>query len=194
MVDAVPLPAPVPLPGGATLRPLELTDAAALLDVQERNREHLRRATPMQPDSFWTLDGQRDRLETQVGRNLAGEALGCAIARDGRILGCVTLSGIVRGPFRSTSLGYWIDAAEQGKGLTSAAVAAVCRLADEHLGLHRIEASTNVDNLASQRVLARNGFERIGAARDYLFLDGAWRDSLLFQRILNDRQPAAGSA
>jgi ribosomal-protein-alanine N-acetyltransferase len=39
-----------------------------------------------------------------------------------------------------------------------------------------------VDNVASQRVLERNGFERIGLARRYLHVGGDWRDHILFQR------------
>jgi ribosomal-protein-alanine N-acetyltransferase len=50
------------------------------------------------------------------------------------------------------------------------------------LDLHRLEAGTLVDNLASQRVLTKNGFERIGLARNYLHISGAWRDHVLFQR------------
>ena len=49
--------------------------------------------------------------------------------------------------------------------------------------LHRVEAATLVENLPSQRVLEKNGFERIGLARSFLRIDGEWRDFLLFQRI-----------
>src|SRR6476646_10044040 len=45
------------------------------------------------------------------------------------------------------------------------------------------EAGTLVDNVASQRVLEKNGFERIGLARAYLRIAGAWRDHILFQRV-----------
>ena len=51
------------------------------------------------------------------------------------------------------------------------------------LGLHRVEAGTLVDNGASQRVLEKNGFERIGVAPSYLRIAGAWRDHILFQRL-----------
>jgi ribosomal-protein-alanine N-acetyltransferase len=49
--------------------------------------------------------------------------------------------------------------------------------------MHRLEAGTLVDNVASQRVLEKNGFERIGLARAYLRIAGAWRDHILFQRV-----------
>lgn len=180
---------PVELPAGAVLRPIGLADAAALLEAQSRNRHRLRRSSPQRPESFWTLDGQRERVETEVRRNADGESFACVIARGEAILGMLTLSSIVRGPFCNASVGYWIDEGEQGRGLMSAAVAAACHVAEAELGLHRVEASTMPDNAASQRVLAKNGFEQIGRARDYLYLDGAWQEALLFQRILHDRPP-----
>ena len=66
--------------------------------------------------------------------------------------------------------------------LATGAVGAVVEHAFGPLGLHRVEAGTLVDNVASQRVLEKNGFERIGLARNYLHIGGAWRDHLLFQR------------
>jgi [ribosomal protein S5]-alanine N-acetyltransferase len=40
-----------------------------------------------------------------------------------------------------------------------------------------------LDNLASQRVLDKNGFERIGIARRYLRIDNCWQDHILFERL-----------
>ena len=52
-------------------------------------------------------------------------------------------------------------------------------------GLHRLEAGTLVDNVASQRVLEKNVFERFGLARRYLLIAGEWRDHVLFERVAN---------
>lgn len=185
---------PVELPAGAVLRLIDSADAPALLDVQSRNRERLRRSSPEQPESFWTLAGQQDRIDTTLRRNASGEGFTCVMARAGAVLGIVTLSGIRLGPFCNASLGYWIDDDEQGRGLVTAAVAAICAHAEAALGLHRIEASTTPENAASRRVLTKNGFAEIGRAPDYLYLDGAWQESLLYQRILHNRPPAPGSA
>jgi [ribosomal protein S5]-alanine N-acetyltransferase len=57
-------------------------------------------------------------------------------------------------------------------------------------GLHRLEAATLVDNLASQAVLRRTGFTLIGLASRYLRIAGRWRDHLLFQRLADDPPPA----
>jgi [ribosomal protein S5]-alanine N-acetyltransferase len=178
------------LPGGVLLRPLNSGDAPALLDAYVRNREHLRPFDPERPDSFWTLDGQRRRLDSLIQQQEEGTLLACAMQRDDLVVGCATLNTIVFGPLCSADLGYWVDVAEVGRGLASAAVGALCRIADRELGLHRIQASTNPANVASQRVLTKNGFEQFGTARKYLYINGRWQDSHLFQRILNDRPPA----
>ena len=57
-------------------------------------------------------------------------------------VGRFNLAGIVRGPFQSAGLGYWMDRAYEGRGLASAAVRALVETGREALGLHRIEAST----------------------------------------------------
>jgi [ribosomal protein S5]-alanine N-acetyltransferase len=182
---------PWPLPGGVVLRPIELTDAAALYAAQLRNRDHLRDHEPARPATFWTEAGHREHVAAIVQRRIEGAQLACAMFRGDRVVGRAALNTIVLGPFRSASLGYWIDAEEVGRGLASAATAALCEVGRSHVGLHRIEASVFPSNVASQRVLAKNGFEQIGHARNYLFLAGAWQDADIFQRILHHDPPPA---
>ncbi|GAA5609008.1 hypothetical protein Spla01_00136 [Streptomyces platensis] len=69
-------------------------------------------------------------------------------------------------------------------------MASVCRTAREAIGLHRIEATTLLDNDPSQRVLEKSGFEPIGMASRYLHINGEWRDHRLFQRILHAGPPS----
>ncbi|MEU4210938.1 GNAT family protein [Streptomyces sp. NPDC026206] len=178
---------------GILLRPVTTDDAEGLARAYRRNRRHLRPWEPNRGEAFFTAEGQAERLRDLAGLRQAGRAMPWVLAADdgrGEVVGAMNLSNIVQGPFRSASLGYWIDAEHTGKGLASLAAEAVCRDADERLGLHRIEAGTVVTNTASQRVLAKCGFELIGRARNYLHIDGEWQDHFLFHRILNDRTPA----
>jgi len=84
------------------------------------------------------------------------------------------------------TLGYWVDRNHLRRGLARAAV----ELLEEEalgLGLHRLEAGTMVDNVPSQRVLETCGYEQYGLAPKLLYLNGAWRDHVLFQKLLHDR-------
>lgn len=184
---------PADLPTGATLRLLEVTDAPALHQAYLRNREHLRPFEPVRPESFWTLEGQQARLHTVVQQSRDRSMLAFAIARDDRIIGTVNLNTIVLGALRSASVGYWVDVAETGQGLAGAAVAALCRIADRDVDLHRLEASILPTNAPSQKVLSRNGFTEYGAPRDYLHINGTWTDAVLYHRILNTRAPGTGT-
>ncbi|TDD21912.1 GNAT family N-acetyltransferase [Nonomuraea diastatica] len=179
--------AEVPLTDGVVLRPAAERDAEALLHAYVRNSEHLRRWEPRRPAEFFTLPGQVYRLKDLLAQQAQGRAMPWLLVHGNRVVGRMTLNTIVRGPWLSADLGYWIDAGYAGRGLTTRAVLAVCRMADQDLGLHRIAAGTLVDNVASQSVLRKAGFELYGTAPRYLEIDGCWQDHRLFQRILNDR-------
>jgi ribosomal-protein-alanine N-acetyltransferase len=55
-------------------------------------------------------------------------------------------------------LGYRIGEQAAGKGVATAAVAEVCRVAGTAYGLTSLVALTTLDNLASRAVLERNSF------------------------------------
>jgi [ribosomal protein S5]-alanine N-acetyltransferase len=177
------------------IRPLVLADAARLAELQAADRAILARYDPVRDDRWFTLPGQRARLEALEARREAGGVHPFAILDDDAVLaGTIFANNVVRGAFQSASLGYWVSSSRTGRGLASDAVGAVVALAFGSLGLHRLEAGTLVDNQASQRVLARNGFTRFGLAPRYLHIGGAWRDHVLFQRTVEDQAPASSSA
>ncbi|GAA2804853.1 GNAT family N-acetyltransferase [Kribbella solani] len=183
--------APRLLTAEVELRLSTLDDAAALADAQVRSREHLRQWEPVRTEHWFTTDGQLERLVYQLDRYQTGHAVPWVLAEGARIVGAITLSDLVPGPFRSASLGYWLAPDALGRGLATLAVEAVASVADSELKLHRIEASTLTGNAASQRVLERTGFQQIGMAPTYLHIDGYWQDCNLYQRILNSREPGA---
>jgi ribosomal-protein-alanine N-acetyltransferase len=157
-------------------------DAAELAALYLANREFLAPFEPVRPPEFFTADGQRERLQ----RQLDGETHAFAILDDGAIAGTINLFNIVRESLQGGVIGYWVDVARNGRGLATAAVGEMLAYAFGAVDLHRVEAATLVDNVASQRVLEKNGFERIGLARRFLRINDEWRDFLLFQRLADD--------
>ncbi|MFE3517075.1 GNAT family N-acetyltransferase [Streptomyces sp. NPDC059166] len=179
-----------PLADGVRLRPATLADAASFAVTLSRSRAHMRKWEPVRPEVFYTTEGQTARLTGLLADRDAGRAMPWVLAdEEDLVVGAMTLASIERGPFRNARLGYWIDVDRAGRGLATAAVGRVCELARDGLGLHRIAAGTVVDNAASQRVLAKAGFELYGTAPRYLHINGAWRDHRMFQRILHDGPP-----
>ncbi|NUS34938.1 MAG: GNAT family N-acetyltransferase, partial [Pseudarthrobacter sp.] len=151
-------------------------DARALAEAFERNRAHLAPWEPLRPDRFFTVQGQQEVIARQRGELSSGTALPMVLARDGSVVGLLTISSIVRGAFQNAHLGYWIDHGVQGSGIMTCAVGAATAVARDVLGLHRLEAATLLHNTASQRVLEKNGFESYRVAHGYLKIAGRWQD------------------
>lgn len=169
------------------LRPVRAGDGAALARAYLANREHLAPWEPTRDESFFTEASQERHVQQCVIDAAAGRGARFVIeSDDGEIRGRMNLNNIVRGAFWSADLGYWIDRTRTRRGLAGRAVALVAAHAREELGLHRLQASTLLHNLASQRVLAANGVERIGLAPKYLRIAGEWQDHLLFQLLLEE--------
>lgn len=99
------------------------------------------------------------------------------------MIGRITLSEIVRGPFQSCTLGYWVSVTENGRGLASAAVRDIKSLAFDDLRLHRIQAAILPHNVRSRRLLERNGFTLFGQAPKYLSIADKWQDHALYQVV-----------
>ncbi|WP_028276976.1 GNAT family N-acetyltransferase [Arthrobacter sp. I3] len=166
------------------VRVLRRSDAGPLADAYRRNREHLAPWEPLRFEEFFTAEGQAASIESKLGLFIAGTDAPWVLVEGSRIIGVINLSGIVRGPFLSAHLGYWVDKDVTGRGIGSAAVEFALQTARNELGLHRLQASTLPHNAASQRILKRAGFEEIGLAAQYLRIAGSWQDHILFQRIL----------
>jgi ribosomal-protein-alanine N-acetyltransferase len=171
------------IPSVTSTRRIAVQDAVELVELVGRNREFLAPWEPAREPEFFTLDGQRGAIERILQELEQGVTVPHVIVAHDRIVGRVTLSNIVRGPFQSCNIGYWVSGDANGQGHATAAVAQMARVAFRELALHRIEAGTLLHNTGSQRVLEHNGFERIGAARAYLRIAGRWQDHLLYQLL-----------
>ena len=166
-----------------TTRLISVADAPELAALLNANREFLAPWEPERADSYYTADGQRQVVEDVLRQFDQGSSVPHVIVEAGRIVGRITVNTIVRGPFQSGSLGYFVDAGCNGRGVATAAVGHIVRLAFGDLGLHRLEAGTLLHNTGSQRVLERNGFRRYGLAPRYLKIAGDWRDHALYQLV-----------
>jgi [ribosomal protein S5]-alanine N-acetyltransferase len=166
------------------IRLLTLDDVPALADLLRVNRDFLAPWSPIRGEDYFTAGGQHALVQDALARHEQGSVLPCVILDGtGRVTGRITLNDIVRGPFQSCSLGYWLGAADTGRGLATAAARDIINLAFEELGLHRIQAGTLPHNVRSQRVLERNGFVRFGMAPTYLSIAGTWQDHILYQLV-----------
>ena len=165
------------------LRASDPAFAEATADFYRRNREAHARWSPPMPDAMFSIEGQRERLLEAAAAAGAGTQVGWwlfATDEPGLVLGQIHFSQITRRAFCNAMLGYAIDAAHEGRGLMREALRAT--LADAfsaRVGLHRVQANVRPENTRSLALLDHLGFEREGLAREYLFIDSAWRDHVM---------------
>jgi ribosomal-protein-alanine N-acetyltransferase len=156
----------------------------AMAGFLERNfASHLAPWSPPVEPSFFTEGYWRERLALSVDDFHADRAARFVIldkeGASGDIIGTCSYTNIVRGAFHACHLGYQVARSHEGRGLMSEALRAANAYMFDTMRLHRIMANYRPENERSARVLERLGFAREGVARDYLFIDGAWRDHVL---------------
>jgi ribosomal-protein-alanine N-acetyltransferase len=164
------------------LRPHRASDFAEWTALREESRDFLQPWEPTWPTDDLTRGAYRRRLAAYAQDMERGVAYPFLVfrQRDNVMVGGITLSNIRRGVAQMGSIGYWVGESFTRQGYTLDAVRAVTDFCFSRLRLHRVEAACIPTNAASQRVLLRAGFAQEGLARDYLKIDGAWRDHLLF--------------
>jgi RimJ/RimL family protein N-acetyltransferase len=117
---------------------------------------------------------------------LSGEVLPdqlkLAVEVDGAVVGGIGMS-LNSHDYKGT-IGYWVAAAARGRGICTRAVRLLARHGLEDLELQRIDLVTDPDNLSSQRVAEKVGFQREGLLRAHLrHPDGRVRDSVMFSLL-----------
>lgn len=167
--------------GDVVLRPLSPRDARAWQQARRRNADWLR------PWDATVPPGSRQQPKTfrAMSRDLArsareGKAMPFVVEIEGRFVGQVTVSNIVRGSAQFASLGYWLDQEYAGRGVMPLAVALVIDHCFFTAGLHRIEICVRPENTNSLRVVEKLGLREVGFAPRFLHIDGEWRDHRIY--------------
>ncbi len=164
------------------LRPHRASDFAEWSALREASRGFLQPWEPTWPADDLTRGAYRRRLAAHAQDIERGVAYPFLVFRrgDNVLVGGITLSNIRRGVAQMGSIGYWVGAPFTRHGYTVDAVRAVTLFCFDRLRLHRVEAACIPTNAGSQAVLRKAGFQKEGLAKDYLKIDGVWRDHLLF--------------
>lgn len=157
--------------------------------LRENFAGHLDRWSPPPAEGYFTEEFWRERLAVSIEEFRADRAVRFVLqarAQPGGdtplgapVIGTCNYTNIVRGAFHACHLGYQIGRDHQGQGLMAEALRAGNAFMFSELRLHRIMANFRPENDRSRALLARLGFVEEGYAREYLFIDGAWRDHVL---------------
>jgi RimJ/RimL family protein N-acetyltransferase/ribosomal protein S18 acetylase RimI-like enzyme len=139
----------------------------------------------------WTLPYTRDLAHAlvddaeQLGTPTPGEWLQLGVVDEqDRLLGDVAIwldaSALL------AMIGYTLAPASQGKGYATEAVRAVVDWLFTTRKVHRVAATIDPANVASARVLERNGFRYIGTAKSAALVRGVWSDDSRFEILAGE--------
>jgi RimJ/RimL family protein N-acetyltransferase len=152
------------------LRPLETDDAAAV--ASGLNDPDCARFMPSIPSPYTSADAEA-WVEHCAHVWGTGESWPFAIvdAETDEFLGSIELH------HGTATVGYWVASAARGRGIATHALRLICR----ETSARPLRLTTHPDNLASQRVAEKAGFERVGTTSDHpVFRDGTC-DAALFE-------------
>jgi len=156
--------------------------AAELSDVEALTRLFARRNAYSQTLQlpFQSLEVWRNRLITNDDTQIT---LVASVA--GEVVGNLGLTRFTRpGRAHVGEIGMGVRDDWQGKGVGSALLEAALDLADNWLGLRRIELHVHADNARAIALYRKFGFEAEGTHRAYAIRDGAYVDSLSMARLV----------
>lgn len=69
------------------------------------------------------------------------------------------------------------------KGFGAEALDLLCKYSFTHLGLHQVYANVGVDNVSSRSLFEKAGFENTAQKKDWVLVNGTFKDELLYQLI-----------
>ena len=107
----------------------------------------------------------------------------------GALAGYVSWHWVHWGPnaaSRCPMIGIWLRPLARGRGIGQAAQRELAGLFFTHTAVNRVEAHTDVSNIAEQRALERAGFTREGLVRGAQWRAGAYRDGYLYAILRGD--------
>jgi [ribosomal protein S5]-alanine N-acetyltransferase len=162
-------------------------DDVILRPIQEADLDDLCR-TWTDPEAFgefeWTgfKDPKAIRRRWEEDGWLGAEHARLAVVSSGSFAGDVAYKdrslGASKGAIYEIGIGLFPE--HRGHGVGTAAQQLLVNYLFDTTPAHRLQAYTDVDNVAEQRALEKVGFEREGVLRRVWFRAGTWRDSILY--------------
>lgn len=142
------------------LKRLDAGHAPMILAFELANRDYFAASVSDRGDDFF--EHFTDRYLALLAEQEAGTCA-CYVlaAEDGSVLGRFNLYDIDNG---AAVLGYRVAQQVAGRGVATATVRELCRLAAARHGLRTLRAATAEQNVASQKVLTNAGFVPVGPA------------------------------
>ncbi|HWC96929.1 MAG TPA: GNAT family protein [Candidatus Sulfopaludibacter sp.] len=173
----------------AEIRQFEPRHAEMVFGVVERNRQYLREWLPWvdQTKSSHEIREFILRAQSQYHSNQGPNAGIWVEGEFAGSIGCHKIDWINR----SCSIGYWIDARYQGRGIVTTCCESLLDYLFHEMGLHRVVIQCGTGNAKSGAIPKRLGFTREGVSRDAEWVNDRWIDLVVWSMLENEWRPAA---
>jgi ribosomal-protein-serine acetyltransferase len=169
---------------GVEIRQFELPDAPTIFDLVEQNREYLREWLPWV--DYTQSPADVEAFIERASQQLAdGRGPNAGVWVDGRLGGTIGCHPIDWAN-RNCSIGYWLDAALQGKGLMTRCCLSLLDYVFDDLFLHRVTIRCGTGNTRSCAIPARLGFQREGVMREAEWVNNRWIDLVVWGMLAAD--------
>lgn len=184
-----------------TLRPLRASDREGFCEAVTTSREQLLRwvgifrRVGLAPDArHESLDELFDRqlALTEIGERTRTSCRRAGVLADGRIIGVFNLNAISRGLEFQTEASWWVATPWAGRGFGTQGVRRLLDLAfgepsSGGLGLHKVLANIQPDNVECLRLVAKLGFRRVtGVVTNIPVGDALTRHELYTRSVLDE--------
>ncbi len=90
---------------------------------------------------------------------------------------------------RSASIGYWLDAAFEGRGIATRCCRAMLDYAFGEMAMHRVEIRCATHNERSCAIPARLGFTREGVLREAEWVHDGYHDLVVWSMLSGEWKP-----
>jgi RimJ/RimL family protein N-acetyltransferase len=168
--------------GGVRLRAVREPDLGLLTENHSREKD---------PFNFFGIIASNKLQESFAANGMISEDRGWLAVEsgDGALIGSVSWLAVSHGPSpacRALHIGIALFPAYRGRGYGTAAQQMLAGYLFATTLVERLEAATDVGNIAERRALENAGFSREGLLRHAQFRDGKWRDLVLYSRLRED--------
>ena len=148
---------------GISLKLLETRHSEQFFDLVRKNFDRLAVWCPWLGRTE-TLEAARDFLQDKIDRFAAGNGFTAGVFFGERLAGVIALEYIDRAN-SATEIGYWLDAAAEGRGVVTACCRVLLGFAFDELKLDRVQIRCASENLRSRAIPRKLGFRQEGTLR-----------------------------
>lgn len=136
--------------------------------------------------TYPTFDAANAQMEWYFNNRKHGTGYAWVVCnkRTGSQMGIFSLY-YINTKHRRAELGYWLLPLYWNTGYAAEGIRAVLYHAAHDFQLHRISAEVEPDNIASQKVLYKLGFQREGVLRDFEWKNGAFQSLEVWSLIMS---------